>query len=249
MSEKKWKDDFYVTCYLLAGEGLPDYDIAKAIGVFRTCLVGWKKKRPALRRAIDKGRKEFQKRSHNDGVANYIYKMLSPEAKEVWKELNRVVKNSSYVDRVEALFEKNGTLMRQHLFIHALVLNSYNMSKAMRKLAISKKTLDKWKFDKQFSDLLDEINFHKGQLFESKLVDAVVEGDTSLVRFANERFNREIYGNKIDINHSGNINNTTTQLNVPIMELELDLDTKKKVLQALEKWEAKQNDSSDSQQD
>jgi hypothetical protein len=91
-------------------------------------------------------------------------------------------------------------------------------------------------------ELIDEIQFHKSEFFETALIDCVEARETSAVIFANKTFNRDRgYGASVDIR--GNIHHTTdaNSAAVDLLELSeyLSQSAKTELLDALRKREEK----------
>lgn len=231
----KWSDDFYVLAYRLAKQGLPDYAIAQQLGVTHQHLLRWLKRKPSLANALAAAR-DVNSSSFQAEFRDYVYARLPDNLKEIWDELNRCERKGSGVARLEALLEKNGKRARQHLFMYALVNCNFNPSEACRRVNVSKQVLDGWiKNDPDFSELMDQIQWHKGNFFEEGLVKLVREGDTKAIVFANERFNKSRgYGNKVEVNHSGQVNHLHAHM-IDLEGLELPSEIKMQILEAVRK--------------
>lgn len=227
----KWNDDFYVTAYKLARQGMTNNDIMSFIGVTKPTFIDWVRRRPALNKALEQGRSD-KDANFQASFRDYVYQRLSPDLKELWEEINRCERKDSGFERVEGLLEAKGDRARQHLFLYALVHCNFNPSEACKKIGISTTKLKKWTHNEpEFRELLDEMHWHKGNFFEEGLVKLVREGDTKAIVFANERYNRDRgYGNKVEVKHSGSVNHTHM---IDVDALELDPETKLKLLEAV----------------
>lgn len=226
-----WKDDYYVRAYTLARQGMPDRRIAGAIGVTSGTFKRWVEEHPALRRALKQARGE-KARNFQASFREYVYRALTPELQEVWDDINACENEPSGIARIEALLADRGKRARQHLFLYALVDSNFNASEACRKISISRGTLDSWiASDPDFGRIIDEMHWHKGNLFEQSLIDLVKDGDTKAVIFANRTYNRgRGYNEKLEVEHSGVVNHVHT---IEIDSLNLPLEVKTAVLQAV----------------
>lgn len=172
-------------------------------------------------------------RSKEKTFGAYVFKHLSPESKAVWKELQFWAEHKDRQEHVERIMNGKATKVRQELFIHALVSTHFDMSKSLAMTGLSKQVLDFWMFnDLQFSQLVEEIQWHKKNFFEKALMDLVGERNPLAVIWVNKTANADRgYSEKIRVEHSLAQNNGGFSFE----DLELDIDTKKKVLEAIRK--------------
>lgn len=235
MGKTTWRDENYVRAYRFASEGLSRRKIAKALGVSIHTFTDWYKAKPALRDAIAQAR-----RPNGDTLSfqDYVYKRLPRRLKKVWDRINKAGNSKSAQERVEALLEGTGRTARQHLFLYALPACNFNPSEACRKLNIHRAQLDSWmRTDPDFTDLVEEMQWHKKNFFEEALVDLVRERDTSAVLFANRTQNKDRgYDDtkKLDLNVAGSV--TVEHNLVPLHKL--DFDTRRLLLEKIEEVEA-----------
>src|SRR5690606_3058387 len=92
-------------------------------------------------------------------------------------------------------------------FLHALFVSRFNASQACRKLGISKKEFDRWKEeDLIFGKCVMDMEFHKGNFFESALMRLVEKGNPQATMMVNRTFNRDRgYNDVQEVQHSGKI--------------------------------------------
>ncbi len=216
----RWTDTLYVEIYDLVKQGLTKKAIAEVIGISVQTLNKWITERPALKAAIKKARKSDESLAQSDNFIEYIYKHLPPEVQEVWDELEQFDNEENSIRRTELLL-RQPTKIRQHLFVHALVVGRFNPSEACRRVGVSKSVYEGWiTTDPNFSRLVDEIQWHKKNFFESALIGLVAQGDTGAVVFANKTINRDRgYDQKQEININARILHGTVDveaLNLPI---------------------------------
>jgi hypothetical protein len=226
-----WKDEFYWKVYELVKEGRSLGEISKIIGVHHQSLRTWAKENPTLKKCIREAR-EGKTEKELPTLKDYIYKRLSPEALKLYEEIQALDQEDNGQRRIEALLADAGTKMRQHLFIHAIVSTSFNVSKAMTMLCMSKKMLDDWiSNDPDFPKLVDEIEWHKGNFFEDHFIRLVRSGSEAAILHAQKTFNRSRgYGDRQTLEIEGNIRHQHELIDVNKLPKEL----KRELLKSLE---------------
>jgi len=227
----KFKVTMYVTAYELAKEGVSDEQIAGTLGVAGQTFRSWCAKRPALADAVARGRHKRDPGNEHT-FQEYIYDHLPPHLRKLWEEIHECETLENGVERVEALLKNHGIRARQHLFLYALTQSMFNISKALRKLCIPRKTFESWRAnDPDFYELMDEIHWYKENFFEQAFIGRVAAGDTAAVIHAVKTKCRDRgYNDKVEVVHSGSITNEHT---VSIAELDLPIETRQEVLTAL----------------
>lgn len=227
----KWNDEYYVLGFELAKSGLSDQRLAKFMGITVTTLKQWRAKRKAFNAAIERGRK-FCNGKSTMTFREYVYQRLSPRLQELWDKINECEDAPSGVARLEALLEKHGKSARQHLFLYALTSSNFNASEACRKVNIARQTMEQWvEDDPDFAALLQEVDWHKQNFFESSLVALVASGDPSATIFANRTYNRKRgYGEKTEVEMTGRVEHEHI---VSVRDLNLPLETRLSLLQAI----------------
>lgn len=227
----KFEPTMYVTAYELARDGLSDERIARNLGVAGKTFRTWCARRPALADAVARGR---HRRDPGDEFTfhRYVFDHLSPKLQKVWNDINACQDLPNAVERTEALLGHHGIRARQHLFLYALTQSMFNVSQALRKLCIARKTYDDWRYnDPDFASLMQEIHWHKDNFFESAFIGRVVAGDThAIIHAAKTKLRHRGYNDKIEIEHTGTVQHEHT---VSIADLDLDVATRRAVLQAL----------------
>lgn len=229
-----WNDTYYVRIYELARTGLSDIKIAHALGVHPKCLVKWKKQKPAVRDALDRGRGKGE-HSTLSTFTDYVYERLPKRARKLWERLEECEEKSNAVERIEALLQDEGKSMRQHLFLHALVSSNFNPSVATKRINISYGAMLNWcENDPDFHDLYDQMLLHKKNFFEECLIKLCKRGDPNAIIFANRTINRDRgYGDQTTVKVEGQINHVHGLIELPIEQLNLPLETRKQMLNAL----------------
>lgn len=241
MARTKWNDRLYVKVYELAKSGLSESAIASAIGTTKATLSKWKSERPALRDAIKQAKQDSTLKTPD--IKEYIYKRLPSHLQDLWDEIDECEKEENGLLRAQALIEKQSKVTRQHFFLYALVDGNFNLSEACRKVCISRSTLERWiKDDPDFSELIDEIHWHKKNFFEGHLCKLIRQGDSSATIFANRTFNKDRgYGDslnfkgKVEHDHKGKVEHDHIHQHVDLDSLEgFPIEAKIQLLDAME---------------
>lgn len=169
-------------------------------------------------------------------LKDYIFGRLPTDLQKLWKDIDFWDDDDEPgAAKLEQLLNGKTDVMLQHLYLHALVCNSFNPSEACRKLAIPMTKLKKWTdTDADFSDLIDEITEHKKNFFEGALIDLVKARNPHAVIFVNKTMNaKRGYAEKLELNHTGEV--TVNHNLVKIDDLDLDLETRIKIRDAMRK--------------
>jgi hypothetical protein len=235
-----WQPIYLIRIYRMARLGLTDDEIVKSLKISRMTLHRWTKEKPELKEALGMARQEL---SDGESFPHWIYDRLSPDLKKIWDKIRQWDKEECGVNKIELMLQDAGKHVRQQLFLHALCVGRFNPSYAMRKVNITKQELDSWiEQDVGFAELVQEIDFHKGNFFESSLVGLVKKGDTGATIFANKTYNSSRgYGTKtqLDVNVSGQIMHGVVDLS-EIMSY-LSEASKLELLTAIRKKDEKEN--------
>lgn len=236
--KNKWFDRYYIEIYELALLGKTNRQIAKELGFDDSTFDRWRDRKPDIDVAINKAREKIKGSPRKTELANFVYGRLPPHLKELWEKLD-LLNEADGPEKVDLLFRNQGKDARQQLFIHALLMYSFNASLAMNKLGVTSKMLKLWMEDPDFLELVKEIEIHKGNFYESCLIDKAAEGDTQAIIFANKTFNRNRgYGEVREHlhNHTGTFNHihAHVSLSVDPEELNLPLEVSQLILSKLE---------------
>ena len=228
---RKFQPTWYVTVYQLARDGMSDRQIAAALDIGEDTLRTQKKDDAALRDALNRGRRG-RKHGDEETFGEYVFDHLPPKLQELWKQIEIYSTLKEGVELVNALLEGQGVRVRQHLFMYAMTQSMFNVSASMRKLGISRQVLQHWRDnDPDFAALMGEIEFHRKNFFEAAGMGRIAAGDTAMIMHALKTQCRDRgWNDKVEIVHSGSISNPDT---ISIADLNLDIETRKKVLDAL----------------
>lgn len=224
-----WRDKFYVQAYQLAKAGNKDKQIAAAFGVQPNTFNHWVQTKPALRDALDEGRKDG-----GDGrFLEYVHERLPESLKPAWDLVKDLDEKKASVETVRELLAHHGLKARQLLFVHALVHCNFNRSAACRMIGVSTKNVERWiDQDEDFQNMVQEVFQAKKDLFEEKLVQLVKAGETAAVLFANRTLNKDRgYGNKVEVEVTGQVGHN--HKHVSVADLNLPLADRKRMLASL----------------
>lgn len=180
----KWSDRNYVRAYMLALDGLPDCQIAEALGVSAVCISKWKADNKAFAWGL-----EVARRKAGNTLADFVYDSLPTDLREVWEELCMANKARDSFERVRDLFSRHGENVRKHMFVFAYLKKDMNENYACRFVGIPYHTYEQWLKDKEFKSLMDRMPKIRGDYFESQLTKLVGHGDAGVTIFANKTYN------------------------------------------------------------
>jgi hypothetical protein len=229
----KWKDSLLIPVYEMARSGMKNNQIAHSLGITTNTFNQWIEKKSVLADALKQARSSITGRAEEGGsLRQFIYKRLPPTVKAKWDELFALEKQDGGWAKQLMVLEQCTRKMRQHLFFFALVHFAFSASEACRFIGISKSILHGWCQDRDFRELMDEIDWHKGNFYESGLVKLIRKGDSAATIFANKTFNKNRgYNDKVVVEH-------TQKDAIPIEALDsLPLKVRKQILAALEHHE------------
>lgn len=196
-------------------------EVAAAMGLTRWALQKKINRSDDLQKAFELATERRKK----NRLPDYVYRSLSQEARNTWEEIKEKAKSP---EAIEQLFKDRPKALRQELFIHALISSKYDMSKACRLVGMSRAGVEKWKKDLHFLQLLEEVHFHKKNFFEKALISLVEERHPGAVLFVNKTMNADRgYSEKLHVEH------TTQQGTINLDDLQLDIQTRKKLLEAV----------------
>lgn len=223
---KKWKEEFLFDAYELAKQGLTNNQIAQALGLNVRQFHMWAKDKPSLVTALARARQLIEEQ---EGEKDFIISRLSPEARKTWDKLKEIhlAKELTSIDRDTALvkvFANCREKTRQQLFCHAVAQFDYDYNKACKFACVSEKKLREWlETSPGFKDLLNEIQFSKGNFYEGALVKKVAQGDTAAVIFVNKTFNGKRGYSERQRLEIDNVNDQQSQLTITLDDLPLEM--------------------------
>jgi transcriptional regulator with XRE-family HTH domain len=238
-SAAKFKMSMVFTIYEMTKEGFPAKAIADVIGVHHSTLIKWEQEKLSVRTAFKEGlaaRDEADDTSFFDFVAG----RLPPELHDLWDELFESENDPSAIRRIEKLLNAAGNRNRQRLFLHALFQFDFNLTRALKFVSVSRTRYQGWlKNDPDFLQLITEVTEIKGDFYENALVRLVKRGVPAAVIHANKTFNADRgYATKAQLEITGEV--THTHKVVPLSDLELPLEVRAAMFDALQALKKKQ---------
>jgi len=234
----RWTELLPVQAALAAKLGLNDSRIADRLGITPRTLAKWKSERPVLKQALELARANVDK-GNREKFDQYLFQRLSLELQSLWRKLMFCKDHKSAREKAELALSGKKELLRQQLFVHAMIYTNFNASEAGRIVNVPARTHRDWKKNSpQFFDLLAEIEEHKRDFFEGALTDLVAAGDSAATVFANRTYNRNRgYGEKPMPDFAKQQSRTDSV--VPIDELNLPIETKRQLLDAIRAFKAR----------
>ena len=236
MGKKLWIDDHIITVYELAKQGKKEAEMAKELGVSLPTYHKWKNGRPIFKEAIKRGRNYYRLRDEQGMLfSDFLIQKLSPDMQKQWNKINRFSKAKGGTAKIDAILENKGVPFRKSLFLKAWFSRNWNISAALKLVGLSRNTFEMWKrSDPKFLELVEEIEWCRDNFFEEQVMMQIKGGDTSILKqvMASKLAHRG-YANKseIDMNLTGGL---TTKI-VSIDDLNMTLEQKKELLQAIRK--------------
>lgn len=180
----------------------------------------------------------IKSRQKDKTFGEYVFKHLSPEARRTWEDLVFWTEHDNPTHHIQRLVSGKSEQIRQELYIHALVCTHFDASKALYMTGLSRKQVERWVTeDLEFAQLVEEIQFHKKNFFEKAMLNLVAEGNPVAVVWANKTVNADRgYSEKIRMEHT--LGADTLDLD----KLDLDIDTRRKVLEAMRRAQLKEEE-------
>lgn len=229
MKNKVWKTKLIFRIFELAKNGYNDENISSILGIKSSTFFQWKKKKRLVRIALKIARRKKEKKTLND----FIFEKLSPDLKIVWNKINGLEKKKNGMERIEYLLEKKGKYARQSLFLYALVNTNYSFNKSLKIVNITKRIFDEWCNEPEFYKLINELEWYRKNWLEDSLMSLIAEGNKEAILFANRNINRDRgYNDSKNINIK-NENIHRLECNINIDELNLPIDVRKIILEAI----------------
>lgn len=168
-----------------------DSKVAEALGIAPQTFCKWIKKYPELKKIREEHKAAINSVLATDRFIEYVFNRLPENLQEYWMQLQEYENEPTAQLKIESLLKDAGKQARQHLFIHALVACNFNVSYALSKVNLNKKTFESWMEDPCFNDLYQEMLWHKKNFIEGMLMQAIKAGDTAAVIFANKTLNQD----------------------------------------------------------
>lgn len=265
---RKWSPEVIIDVYRYARLGLGDIKIGNRLKVTYTTFKIWRRSKPEVRKALEAGRKDYeadkkreaelermrkeelqkleQKELENrDSLKDFVLERLSPEVRMAWDRIHQAATTASYDGQTEDPHESYREIQRlnrfnrQHLFVYALINSDYSMTEAARRCGISGSTIDLWLKDPTFRKLMDEVQRHKYDFFETAFVRLVKMGDPkAIIHAAKTMLKNRGYGTEVKVSVDGRVKHDHRHKVTKVSDLPLDLETKLKIRDSFRKTQA-----------
>jgi hypothetical protein len=243
-SPRKWNPELVIDIFLLARSGLSDEKIALALNVNDNTFFEWKRDKPEVKAAITRGKSPQGENDNGGTFQEYVYKQLRPELKEIWDEIVEWSDHDDSWERINAVLYDKPTKVRQQLFVHAMCHTVFDVSESCRLVGIGRRELESWaSTDSEFTALMQDLDFHKKNYFETALISLTTMRNPHAVMFVNKTKNRDRgYGEVFAMEHKGKVEHAhahTHQLKAETLNFEelmdhgLELDDVVKVRDAM----------------
>jgi len=222
---RRYTDEVLFEVYELAANGLSKHDIAATFQLDYRRYKRWQENHPLLKiayaqgKAVREARKEKGKTTET--IEHYVYKRLSPTLKKYWDKLKELDSEKNASRNIEAFFKEKSPLIRQQLFLHALISKSFKMSDALRITNTSWSTVQEWMNNPQFKGMVSEIQQYKRMFVDDAVMVAVAEGQPWAIQMAAKGLLRDQYGDKQLIEHTGHIEHSHEQIDLSSLSLPL----------------------------
>lgn len=233
--KKKITLEFLLTFYEYFLRNQEMKEVARALNTTINGLKYWIKKFPVLQKAKALAEK---RRAETGSIGAYIFKHLSPEAKKIWDRVQYHEEEDDGNEHIRRIMSGRSIPIKQEIFLYAMIHYGWNISEGARVANVSRQTVEDWKqSDDHFRDAVNEIEEHKCNFFEQALCNLVAAGNPGAVMFVNRTKNADRgYTERVKVEHSGNVN-----IGITLDELDLPLEIRKVILQAMREKKAQQN--------
>ncbi len=230
----KWNPTLAFRLYDLFRNGVSPTAAAGIMGLRKETVIGWLEKVPLAKMA--KAAADAARSEEANSLQEHIFGQLPAELKPIWRRMEELTLAEMTPKVVEGLIQDQGKRGRQYLFFQALAHESFDATKACQWVGISRRTLNNWLDEPEFAEVMSHIQIAKKDLGESALWDLVKQGDANAIMFVNRTLNRDRgFGDTKSIK----IDQTTTHRHlIDIDELDLSLEIRKAIWEAMKKKEA-----------
>lgn len=238
-------DKLYVRVYQLAREGIPLKEIAFDAGVSLPVFKKRKNIDEALDDAYTQGHDEYRNPKVTNSLKEFILNRLSDKGRSIWTDITKyeftkdeelkISLFDSYNKALDVLYNSSDDVKKE-LYLNYFCTFNYNGSRARQICGITNDKFKEWMFDENFVMLLEEMHTHKKDFVDDHFYKLIREGSESATLYAQKTLNADRgFGEKASrIEISGSIVHSHKMV-VDLSELDLDLDTMKKIQAAMEK--------------
>jgi len=242
-NKSKWKDMYLFDVYELMKSGAKEGQVAKILGISYSTFLQWERKRKLLKIGIELGREKYRKRIKKTGgneISEFVFNGLSKDMKKVWKRLSVAERAGSSKEVMEAILQGQSKSFRQYLFIYAMTMSGFQITRACKRIGIPVKTFEKWKrYDAEFATLFKQIVEAKKDLCESHLLRLVKKGSEAATIYSVKTLCKDrgyVEKVSVDVNVSGNISHNV--LTFDRLRKYLSSECQVEILEAMRKVKA-----------
>lgn len=242
-NKSKWKDVYLFDVYELMKSGCKEAQVAKILGISYPTFLNWERKKKLLKLGVEKGREKWRKRIKKTGgneISEFVFNGLSKDMRKVWKRLSIAEKAKSNKDVMEAILKGQSKSFRQYLFIYALTMSGFQITRACKRIGIPIKTYEKWKkYDEDFATLFTQVLEAKKDLCESHLLRLVKKGSEAATIYSVRTLCKDRgYVDKVNVNVnvSGRVDHNV--LTFDRLRRYLSSETQMEILEAMRKAKA-----------
>lgn len=217
-------------------------EVRKALETGRKDYEADKKRDAELERIRKEELKKMEEKelANRDSLKDFVLERLSPEVRQVWDRIDKAATamtldqekenwEMTEKDKYHAI-QKLNRFNRQHLFVYALINSDYSMTEAARRCGFSTSTLSLWLKEPGFRELMDEVQRHKYDFFETAFVKLVKMGDPkAIIHAAKTMLKNRGYGSEVKVSVGGTVKHDHDHKITKVSDLPLDLETKLKI--------------------
>lgn len=231
----------YPEVYELAKAGLSDRELADRLKIKKMTFRRMKERDPVLNEIVLQGRKQSLPHYKNS-YQEYVYNKLDPRAQKHWDRImkawtskDKTTRRAALVEAIDGVRDASKNV-RQGLFVHALIKTGFDGSKACEITGVPYSTYKSWeKYDPHFQHLLEELDWHRENFLESSFYKLVKRGNSAaILHGVKTKLAHRGYGTKVEF--TGKMTHEHED-KISFEDLNLDLETQKKLLKAYEQKE------------
>ena len=199
-----------------------------------------KKRLPLLQDLRDK-KKEEEKTPEGMGPWPFVWGLLPPALRPLWEEIGNV--HRTWGLNLYDLLKETPRHHLQQMFLFSYAEMSFDTSRALLTLAMTRDDLEKWiRTDVDFNTAWRAMIWHKRNVYEMCLLKVCLAGAPTAVVFANKTQNAQRGYIERDIKNVLDGANATKTEPIPVDQLELPLEVRKQMLEAVRRAQAKQKE-------
>ena len=230
-----YKTRMLVDIYKMAFAGYTQKYMAKKLGITTGGFSLWIKKKSSVRYALRMGRKD-RSETEEGTFSEYIRGRLSKKMQKYWDYICAYEKTQNGYVKIKMMLDDKGERVKQKLLVFSLVYTGFDLSKALKRVAIDRRVFNRWKEnDMRFVSLLHEVEQVQKDFYESALVKLVKSGDSPAIRFVNRTKNKDrgyTETSEVNVTHGGAIG----VMPLPVGELNLSPGCKRELLAAVKAY-------------